>query len=144
MTTTATNTSATSERNEHSERNLSVHLSELADEASTLFRKEIELARLEVKAGVDDMKRGATWIGSSGAVLYAGALFVLGAVTVFIARFLPLDAAALIVGLATLAAGYAMYARGKKDIHPEALVPRRTLRSVKETPSSLSLTERTA
>lgn len=113
------------------ERNLVAHLSELAEETSTLFRKEIELARVEVKDGVNEMKRGITWIGSSGAVMYAGALFLLAAVALFLSRVMPLDAACLLVGAATVGAGYAMYARGKKDIHPEHLAPRRTIQSVK-------------
>lgn len=125
------------------EGNLAAHLSELADEASTLFRKEIELARCEVKEGVSEMKRGVTWIGTSGVVMHAGALFLLAAVTLFLSRFLPLDASALLVGLATAGAGYAMYARGKKDIHPEHLAPRRTLRSMKNLKRGAPLTERT-
>lgn len=129
--------------NIRTEGNLAAHLSELADEASTLFRKEIELARCEVREGVNEMKRGVTWIGSSGAVMYAGALLLLGAITLFLNRFLPLDASALLVGVATVGAGYAMYARGKKEIHPEHLAPRRTIRSMKNLKRGAPLTERT-
>lgn len=125
------------------EGNLAAHLSELAEEASTLFRKEIELARCEVKDGVNEMKRGVAWVGSSGAVMYAGALFLLGAVTLFLHRFMPLDLSAFLVGVATVGAGYAMFARGKKDIHPEHLAPRRTLRSMKNLKRGAPLTERT-
>lgn len=138
MTTSHTQTGSKAEGN------LAAHLSELAEEASTLFRKEIELARCEVKEGVSEMKRGVTWIGTSGAVMYAGALFVLAAVTLFLARFLPLDASALLVGLASGGAGYAMYLRGKREIHPDHLTPRRALRSMKSLKRGASLTERTA
>jgi hypothetical protein len=125
------------------EGHLAAHLTELAAEASTLFRKEIELARCEVKEGVSEMKRGVAWVGSSGAVMYAGALFLLGALTLFLNRFLPLDASALLVGLATVGAGYALFVRGKKEIHPEHLAPRRTLRSMKNLKRGAPLTERT-
>jgi hypothetical protein len=116
-------------------RSLAAHLSELADETTTLFRSELELARAEMKEGVDEMKNGLVWIGSSGAVMYAGGLLVLAAVTLFIAKFIPLWGSALLVGIATLGAGYAMFARGKKDMKAENLVPRRTIRTVRETPS---------
>lgn len=119
------------------ERNLAAHLSELAEETSTLFRKEVELARVEVSQGLNEMKKGAALVGSSGAVAYAGALFVLGGVTLFIAKFIPIWVAALLVGLAAMGIGYALFASGKKEMRPDHLVPRRTLRTVKETPSSL-------
>jgi hypothetical protein len=124
-------TTTTPNTNIRTEGNLAAHLSELADEASTLFRKEIELARCEVKEGVNEMKRGVAWVGSSGAVMYAGALFLLGALALWLNRWLPIDASLLLVGLATAGAGYAMFVRGKKEIHPEHLAPRRTLRSMR-------------
>jgi hypothetical protein len=118
-------------------RSLATHLSELADETTTLFRSEIELARAEIQEGVDEMKKGLVLVGSSGAVMYAGGLLVLAAVTLFIAKFIPLWGSALLVGIATLGAGYAMFTSGKKDVSPDNLVPRRTIRTVRETPPSL-------
>jgi hypothetical protein len=118
-------------------RSLADHLSELADEASLLFRKEIQLARVELQEGLDEMKRGITWVGSAAAVMYAGGLFLLGGITLFVARFIPLWGSALIVGAVTLIAGYLMFARGKESVKPRDLVPRRTIRTVKETPSMM-------
>lgn len=115
-------------------RSLVNHLSELADETTTLFRKEIQLARAEIEEGLDTTKKGAVSVASSGAVMYAGAIFILGAVTLFVASFIPLWLSALIVGVVTLGIGYAMYASGKKKMKPQELVPRRTIRTLKETP----------
>lgn len=111
---------------------LATHLSELADETSTLFRKEIELARAEVKESVHRLQRGAVFMGTSGAVLYAGALLMLAAVTLLVAKFIPLWLSAFLVGGLTLGAGYAMFARGKKDVKDTDLVPHRAVRSVRE------------
>lgn len=113
-------------------RSLASHLTELADETSTLFRKELELARAEMNEKVQDLKKGVTWIGTSGAVLYAGALLVLGAIALFVAQFIPLWLSAFLVGGVTLGAGYAMFARGKSDVQGKNLVPHRTVRSVRE------------
>jgi hypothetical protein len=113
-------------------RSLAAHLSELADETTTLFRKEIELARAEINENVHKLQKGAVWMGSSGAVLYAGALLMLAAVTLFVAKFIPLWLSAFLVGGLTLGAGYAMFARGKKDVKDTDLVPHRTVRSVRE------------
>lgn len=116
-------------------RSLATHLSELADETSTLFRKEIELARAEMNEKLVELKRGAVWLGTSGPILYAGALLMLSAVTLFIAKFIPLWLSAFIVGGLTLGAGYAMFARGKADVQGKNLVPHRTVRSVREVKS---------
>lgn len=116
-------------------RSLAKHLSELAEEATTLFRKEVELARSEVKESIAELKRGVTLVGSAGAVAYAGGLLVLGAITIFLGQFMELYLSALIVGVVTLGVAYFMYARGKEEVRPKNLVPRRAFRSVKETPS---------
>ena len=55
---------------------LATHLSELVDETTTLFKKELELAKAETSEQLQHLQRGAVWLGSSGAVLYAGGFFV--------------------------------------------------------------------
>lgn len=109
------------------------HFAELADETTTLFRKEVELARAEISENLKQAQKGMAMLATSGAVLFAGMLVVLAAVTFFIGVWLPLWLSALIVGVGTLLAGWALYSRGKDDVKPREMVPRRTIHSVRET-----------
>jgi len=118
-------------------RSLVTHLSELAEEASTLLKKELQLARVEVKEGMEHLKGGLMSVAASGAVLYAGALFALAGITLLLARAIPLWGASLLVGAALLVAGYLVYSRGKENVKPDELVPRRAIRTLKETPKMM-------
>ena len=55
-------------------------LGDLGRHVSTLVRKEIDLARVEVTSSVGRLSRGAAMAGAGGAVLYAGLLVLLLAI----------------------------------------------------------------
>lgn len=108
-------------------------LGDLSRQVSTLVRKEIDLARVEVTSSVGKMSRGAVMAGAGGAILYAGLLVLLGAAVLGLVDA-GVDAwlAALIVAVVVLAIGGAVTAMGVNRIRETELAPKETVETVKE------------
>jgi xanthine/uracil permease len=108
-------------------------LGDLGRQVSTLVRKEIDLARVEVTSSIGRMGRGAGMAGAGGALLYAGVLVLLAAI-VFGLVELGLDAwlAALIVAAVALVAGGVIASMGVKQIQSTEMAPTQTAESVRE------------
>jgi hypothetical protein len=93
-------------------------LRRLVDDVATLVRKELALATSEISHAVDDAKQGAISMVTGGAVLYLGIVFLLAAVMLALALFMPGWAAALIVGGVVTLIGVVMVMGGKKKMEP--------------------------
>ena len=106
-------------------------ISDLRQEMTELFRKEVQLARLEISTAISRLMTGVSVSAFGGVLAFAGLLFLLAA-----AAF-GLDAqlqrpwlSTLIVGAATIVIGAACVAIGKtKFAH---LAPEHTLHSLKQ------------
>jgi hypothetical protein len=105
-------------------------LRQLLADVTVLFRKELALAASEVSRSVDEAKHGAQSMITGGAVLYAGALFLLAAVTLWLATLMAAWLAALIVGAAVTLIGVIMVGSGKKRMSARTLTPERTIASL--------------
>ena len=105
-------------------------LRKLVDDFTVLLRKELALAASEVGEAVDEAKAGAGAVLSGGAVLYAGVLFLLLAVTLGLAEVMAPWLAALVVGVVVSIFGAVLLQSGKKRIRPDSFVPERTVESV--------------
>jgi xanthine/uracil permease len=117
------------------ERSLGGLFGDLAHEATILVRQEIELAKAEVGEKVEAMQRAGTSMAVGGAVLYAGFLVLLLALVAgldeLLARWMDTNwLSPLVVGVIAAAIGYLMLRGGQKAMQGEALVPRRTIRSL--------------
>jgi xanthine/uracil permease len=108
-------------------------LGDLGRQVSTLVRKEIDLARVEVTSSVGRASRGAAMAGAGGVVLYAGLLVLLAAI-VFGLIEAGLDAwlAALIVAVVVLAIGGVLTMTGVKQIQTTEMAPKQTAETVRE------------
>ena len=108
-------------------------LGDLGGQVSTLVRREIDLARVEVTSSVSRMSRGAAMAGVGGVILFAGVLVLLAAI-VFGLIEAGLDAwlAALIVGVVVLAIGGVVTAMGVERIRETDLAPKQTAETVKD------------
>jgi hypothetical protein len=110
--------------------------SDLWRETSTLVHDEAELAKAELSEKVSQLGSGAAEIAASGAVLFAGLLFVLGAATGGL--WLMIDnphavwIAPLIVGVVVMVVGYVLLQRGKQNLQARNLAPERTLQSLRD------------
>jgi hypothetical protein len=118
------------------DRSVGTLFSDLANEASTLIRKEVDLAKVEISEKVDRVQGAVTSLAAGGAVLYAGLLVLLFAITAgldaLLDRWWPTQwLAPLIVGIVVLGIGYAMLRSGLNRMKADSLVPRRTMRSLR-------------
>ena len=115
------------------ERSLGELFGELSQQTSTLVKKEIELARLEVTRSVSDVARNAAMGVAGGLVAYAGAIVLLIGLGWLLATLgLPVWVALVIVGGLTLAIGGFLAYRAMDAMRKARLVPDRTVETIKE------------
>lgn len=117
------------------QRSLGTLISDLAQETTSLLRKEVELAKAEMSQKIDKVTTAVAAMAAGGAVLYAGFLvfliFCVAGLDTILDRWYPTQwLAPLIVSVVVLIVGFAMLKAGQKKIEADALTPRRTLRSL--------------
>ena len=117
------------------QRSLGGLIGDLAHETTSLVRKEVELAKAEMSEKIDKVTGAVGSMVAGGAVLYAGFLVLLvaavaGLDTVLDRWYSTQWLAPLIVSVVVLLIGYVMLRAGQKKLEKDALVPRRTLRSL--------------
>jgi len=115
------------------DRSLGQLFGDLSRQLTTLVRQEIDLARAETTAKVTSAGRDAAMIGAGGAVAYAGALVLLGAVVLILIR-LGLDAwlAAVIVGLIAVVVGAVLIDQGRKRLQQVDVAPTQAIDTARE------------
>jgi xanthine/uracil permease len=108
-------------------------LGDLGRQVSTLVRREIDLAKVEITTGVGRLGRGAAMSGVGGVLVYAGLLFLLAAIA-FALIDAGLDAwmATGIVGLVVLVIGGIVTSMGVNQIREANPAPTQTAETVKE------------
>lgn len=115
------------------ERSLGELFGELSQQTSTLVKKEIELARLEMTRSATDMARNAAMGVAGGLVAYAGAIVVLIGLGWLLADLgLPIWVAFAIVGGLTLAIGGFLANQAMAAMRKARVVPERTVETIKE------------
>lgn len=107
-------------------------LSDLARQFSLLLRQEIALARAEVTAKLGQIGSGTGLIGAAALIAFSGFLTLLAAATLGLAKFVDLWLAALIVGAVVMVLAGILAMVGRARLKADALVPRRTVRSLKD------------
>jgi hypothetical protein len=107
-------------------------LSDLAGETSTLVRQEIALFKAELSEKLTRMGVGAAALAAGGVIAFSGWLALVAAAILGLSHVLAPWLSALIIGILVigLAAGLALF--GKSRLKADALVPRRTLNSLRE------------
>lgn len=108
-------------------------IGELAGDLSTLLRKEMELAKAELKIEVAKAGKGAGLLGGAG---YAGLMLgVFASLTVMnlLDLAMPTWVAALLVTLLWAVAGFVLFSRGRQQIKSVQPTPTQTVESLKET-----------
>lgn len=113
---------------------------ELRDESIVLVGQELELVKAEIAEKAARVTRNSAYLGVGSAVVFAGFLFILGALSAALAIVLAAadlgewaaPVAALIVGVATAAIGSLVAYKGKHAVSREPPVLERTVESLKE------------
>ena len=107
---------------------------DLAQHASRLVSKEVELAKAEVSENASQAISGMVFIIVSAAVLLAGLVILLEAATYAISQILPPDLvpwlSALIVGGLVTLIGIGLLVKGRNNLKARNLIPSRTLDSI--------------
>ncbi len=116
-------------RSEHSFAGL---FGDLAHQCSTLIGQEIALARAELEAKLGQFGTGALKMVVGGLIIYAGFLALLVAAGLGLALVLRPWLAAVAVGAVAVVIGTVIAVIGKRAVRSDALVPERTLRSLRE------------
>lgn len=113
-------------------RSVSALLSDLARETGTLFSQEIALLRAELREKLGRFGQGAGALAAGGIIAFSGWLVLLAAAVLGLSHVVAAWLAALIVGLVVLAIGGGLLLFGKSRVNADALVPGRTLKSLRE------------
>jgi hypothetical protein len=117
-------------------RPLSNLVADLWRESVELVREEAALAKAELVEKGTRAGFGVMWIAAGGAVLLAGAIFLLVAGVAGLAMFLPEDHAAwlapLIVAAAVVPPGLLLVIKGCRSFASENLKPSQSVRSVRK------------
>jgi hypothetical protein len=107
-------------------------LRSLAGDATALTRKEVALARTEVRESISDLKTGIVSSAAGGGVMFAGLLFLMLSATMALATMMEAWLAALLVGGAVTLFGVILVLTGKKKLEADNLRPDRTAKSMKK------------
>lgn len=119
------------ERGPASEPTLSELVSDLRQETTELFRKEVQLARIEISDAVSRLVTGVSVSAVGGVVAFAGLLCLLAAAVFGLDTALSTPwLSALIVGAVTIVVGGICVAVGKAKL--THLTPDRSLHSLKQ------------
>ncbi|WP_243373658.1 phage holin family protein [Geotalea sp. SG265] len=118
---------------EKKDRPLGDLFSELIQETRTLFRKEMELMRVEVSEKLDKLVKDAVAVGVAAVLLYAGLLTLIAAIVFGLAVFIPLWLSALLISIVFIGIGAGLLLKAKKDVSQMKLTPEKSQETLKET-----------
>jgi Putative Actinobacterial Holin-X, holin superfamily III len=107
-------------------------LSDLASETGQLVRQELALFKAEMQEKLRRLAQGGGALAAGGLIAFSGWLALVAAAILGLSYFLAPWLAALIVGVVVIALGVGFLLFGKSRFDADALVPRRTLNSLRE------------
>jgi len=114
------------------ERSIGALFSDLARDTSLLIRQEIALAKAEIANGVSNLGLGIGKVAAGALVAFVGFVFLCLAGVYGLSKVVEPWLAALIVGGVVIALGAALAFIGKGKLSGDNLVPRRTIRTLKD------------
>jgi len=106
----------------------------LLGDLRTLFRQELQLLRDEFFLEIDKIRQAAFAVGAGIGLTIIGGLFLFIMLVHVLHQYasLPLWACYGLIGVILLAVGAALFIKAKQSLQDFNLMPRRTLRSMKE------------
>ena len=113
------------------ERPLKELVSDVTAQLQALVRKEMELARAEIKQEVSKATKGIAAFAVAGVVGFLAAIALVFAAAWGLTELVPEGVAFLIVGVLLLAVAGILFAQGRKKV-AEVSPPKQTIETVKE------------
>ena len=125
---------------QRTERSFGELLREVTTDIAALFRKEVELAKVELSEKASEAGKQVGSIAVGGAVMFAGALALLAAVVNLVGWVIAEIASAelavwlapLLVGLVLAFVGYGMVKKAMAALRTQGLAPEQTTQSLQE------------
>lgn len=105
-------------------------LRQLTHEVTSLFTKEVALAKAEASESLHAAKAGVGAIASGGAVLLSGFIVFLFAIVYGLSYIMAAWLASLLVGVVVMAIGFGMVKAGQKKLDARSLRPDRTIETM--------------
>ena len=102
----------------------------LAGDLSTLFSKELSLAKAELREAASEVKTAIASMATGAVLAMAGVVVLLLSAVFGLDKVVELWLEALIVGLAALLLGFALIKAAKNKMEPSAFTPERTVESL--------------
>lgn len=115
-----------------SDASLSDLISRLGDDVTTLFRQEVELAKIELKREATAAGKAAGMLGAGGVLGHVALLLIAWAAAWGLAEVVPAGVAFLVVGLVFAAAAAALAAAGKKRMERVDPTPHATIETLQQ------------
>jgi hypothetical protein len=106
-------------------------LTDLSNEIGTLVSQELALFKAEIQRNVVRAGIGAGALAAGGLIAFSGWLALLAAAIIGLSYALPPWLSALIIGVVVVALGGGLLLFGKSRLNSDALVPRRTVESLR-------------
>jgi drug/metabolite transporter (DMT)-like permease len=114
------------------DRSLKELLSDLTNSVTTLFRKEIELARAEMSEKIGQATIAAGSVAAGGVLALAALIVLLQALVIALADLgLAPALSALIVGGVVAIIAFALIYKGMNDLKASSLAPTRTVEALR-------------
>ena len=104
----------------------------ISSDLSTLFRQEVELAKVELKEEAAKAGKAAGFLGAAGFAGYLAVVLLSFALVFALGNVMDLGWAALIVAVLWGIAGAVLYSSGRKKLKTVDPMPRRTVDTIKE------------
>jgi Putative Actinobacterial Holin-X, holin superfamily III len=104
----------------------------ISNDLSQLFRKEVELAKAELRQEASKAGKAAGLLGGAGFAGYLAVVLLSFALVFALGNVMDLGWAALIVAVIWAIIGAVLYANGRKKLKNVDPVPRRTVDTIKE------------
>jgi len=117
---------------EVSETSVGELIGNISNDLSTLFRQEVELAKVELKQEASKAGKAAGMLGAAGFAGYMTLLLLSLALVAALGNVIDYGWAALIVAVIWGIVGAVLYANGRKKLKTVDPTPRRTVDTLKE------------
>jgi uncharacterized membrane protein YqjE len=111
---------------------LSQLISRTSSDLATLFRKEVELAKIEIRDDVRHTAKAGSMFGAAGFAGYLAAVLASLAVVFALDLAMPLWAAFLIVAVLFALVGFVLFRQARTRMSEFTLGPEQTIETIKE------------
>lgn len=138
--TSVPGTSTSPASRDHGGESIADLIRSLATNLSSLFGKEIQLAKSEARESISEVQTAAAALATGVAVAMAGLVVLLMSAVYGLSNVLDPWLAALVIGASALLVGYLMVASAKKKMSAGSVMPERTMDSIQKDAETLKRT----